>query len=1128
MTQRGRFWWIGSASLLAVAVGLSADDKPPQPTAKKIDFVKDVQPIFESKCLSCHGVKKQESAYRLDHKASAMRGGDIGRAIVPRKSAESPLIRYVAGLDPDIKMPPEGERLAAEQIAILRAWIDQGADWPDSASIELKSRGADHWAFKAPVRPNPNRRQPIAAIPFFKTPIDNFIIDRLQREGLTLSPETDRITWLRRVSLDLIGLPPTIDEVDVFVADQSPDSFEQQVERLLASPHYGERWARHWLDAARYADSDGFEKDKSRQTWFYRDWVVNALNRDLGYDQFLTEQLAGDLLPNATQDQIVATGFLRNSMLNEEGGVDPEQFRMDAMFDRMEAVGKAMLGLTIQCAQCHDHKFDPLTQRDYYRLFAFLNNDHEAQSVVYSEAERMQITDLRREINDIEDELRQATPGWQQRLAKWEDSTISTTRQRVVPGNDATNHSLARRAGEAVWTTLQLTHIGDNGQRYFDQGDGSILVAGYAPTKFSAVFQSQPLDLKNITAIRIELLNDPNLPCNGPGRSFMGTCALTEISVEANDAGTPAAPKQTVKLVSATADYANLERALEANFFDKTDKRRVTGPVEFAIDGKDDTAWGIDAGPGRRNQPRNAVFVFDKPVSYEDATMLKVTLKQNHGGWNSDDHMNNNLGRFRLSVTPATNPVADSVPPRVRAILAIPREQRSPAQQATVFSHWRTTISDLKPFNDRIEAAWQRWPSGSTQLVLMPREQPRETRLLARGDFLKPMKPVTPGVPAFLSPLPRGEGGRRPGEGVDTFDVPSKPTSVGQTDQNRSESSAHRDPHPSPLPKKEGIGHRAFDGRLVFARWLTDRHSPTTARVIVNRVWQAYFGTGLVSTSEDFGLQSEAPSHPELLDWLAVEFMEHGWSFKHLHRLIASSAMYRQSSRVTPELYERDQFNRLLARFPRQRVEGEIVRDIALAASGLLNEKLSGPAIFSPSPAFLYQPPASYGPFTWTEEIGSDRHRRGLYTFRRRSTPYPMLTNFDTPNADVACVKRTRSNTPLQALTTLNEVVFLECARSLALLTLQDGGSDDTSRLSFAFRRCISRPPTDTERNMLLKLLSQQRAKFSAADAKPWELAANDPANPPPLPSNTTPPDAAAWTIVARVLLNLDETVTRE
>ncbi len=1057
----------------------NGDEELPPAATKKINFVNDVQPLFVAKCYSCHGPKKQESTFRLDHKASALMGGQIGPAIVPGKSAESPLIRYVAGLDPDIKMPPEGDRLSAEQVAILRAWVDQGVDWPESASPDLDSAKKNHWAFRPPVRP---------AVPALKNqkskienPLDRFILALLESENLSPSPETDKVTWLRRLSLDLVGLPPTPAEVDAFVADVSPDAFARQVDRLLASPHHGERWGRHWLDASRYADSDGFEKDKSRQVWFYRDWVVSAFNRDLPYDQFLIEQLAGDLLPNATQDQVVATGFLRHSMLNEEGGVDPEQFRMDAMFDRLDAVGKAMLGLTIQCAQCHNHKYDPLTQEEYYRVFAFLNNDHEAQSVVYTEAERMQINDLRQQMTEMEEELRGATPDWVKRLDEWERSERSRSRETSDGLRSDADLDSARSQTTSAWTTLKLHHIGDNGQRYFDQDDGSIVAAGYAPTKFTAHFASQRLDLKNITAIRLELLNDPNLPCGGPGRSFKGTCALTEITVEADYAGPSPAPKQAVKLVSATADYANDERVLEPNFFDKTDKRRVTGSVDFAIDGQDETAWGIDAGPGRRNQPRQAVFVFERPVGDEGGTTLHVHLKQNHGGWNSDDHMNHNLGRFRLSVTSAISPVADPLPVLVRTALSIPRERRSVAQHAAVFSHWRTTVAEFKPLNDRIEALWRQWPSGSTQLVLVPREMPRDTRVLMRGDFLKPTKPVTPGFPAFL-PLPLGERTRQ----------------------------------------------SATEGRLAFARWLTDRHSPTTARVIVNRVWQAYFGIGLVSTPEDFGLQSDPPSHPELLDWLAVEFMDSGWSFKHLHRLITLSATYRQSSRVTPELYERDQFNRLLARFPRQRVEGEIVRDIALAASGLLNQKLGGPAIFSPSPAFLYQPPASYGPFTWTEETGPDRYRRGLYTFRRRSTPYPMLTNFDTPNADVACVKRTRSNTPLQALTTLNEVVFLECARSLALLTLRDGGSDDISRMTFAFRRCVSRELSNVERDMLLKLLAQQREKFSAVDAKPWELAANDPANLPLLPSNTSPADAAAWTIVARVLLNLDETVTRE
>ena len=472
------------------------------------------------------------------------------------------------------------------------------------------------------------------------------------------------------------------------------------------------------------------------------------------------------------------------------------------------------------------------------------------------------------------------------------------------------------RASQPKWTTLQLANAGDNSQRYFDMGDGSILAQGYAPTKFSTSLRGTT-NLTGITAIRLELLNDPNLPCDGPGRSFMGTSAVTEITMEAIDAKNPS-NKQSVKFINATADFGNPERELESNFYDKSNKRRVTGPVDFAIDGNDDTAWGIDEGPGRRNVPRNAVFVAEKPFGFEGGTILNVSLKQNHGGWNSDDHMNNNLGRFRLSATTSADAEADPIPQPVQTALAVPREQRSAEQLAALFSYWRTTVPEFKPANDKIESIWRDWPTGSTALVLSKREKARDTRLLKRGDFLKPENPVTAGVPAFLHPL---------------------------TDADNSKD---RD-------------------RLTLARWLVDRRSPTTARVIVNRIWQAYFGTGLVSTSEDFGKQSESPSHPELLDWLAVEFMEPAvtlpgettirpWSLKHLHRLIANSALYRQSSRLTSELFERDPFNRLLARSPRQRVEGEVVRDIALSVSGLAeSQKLGGPsASSSPAPGVSF------------------------------------------------------------------------------------------------------------------------------------------------------------------------------
>jgi hypothetical protein len=579
----------------------------------------------------------------------------------------------------------------------------------------------------------------------------------------------------------------------------------------------------------------------------------------------------------------------------------------------------------------------------------------------------------------------------------------------------------------------------------------------------------------HITAFRLELLTDPNLPLGGPGRSVKGTAALTEFEVEAAPADAPAKAAK-VKLVKATADLDLPETPLEPIFDDKSKKRRVTGPVAFAIDGKDETAWCTDAGPGRRNQERKAVFVADKPIAHPGGTILTFYLKQNHGGWNSDDNQNHNLGRFRLSITTAADAVADPLPRNVRDSLNLAPERRTPAQTAAVFSYWRTTAPEWQEANAKIEELWRQHPEGSSQLVLTARTEARDTHLLFRGDFLRPGKPVSPGVPSFLHALPAD----------------------------------------------------ALPTRLTFAHWLADRRSPTTARALVNRVWQAYFGTGLVGTSEDLGTQGEAPSHPELLDWLAVEFMERGWSLKELHRLIVTSATYRQSSKVTRDLLARDSHNRLLARGPRFRVEAEVVRDIALSAGGLLNPRIGGPSVYPDAPAFLFVPPVSYGPKVWQLETGPDRYRRALYTFRFRSVPYPVLQVLDAPNGDFACVRRVRSNTPLQALTTLNEPLFLDCARALALRTLHEGGASDDERLTHAFRCCLTRNPTKAESAALLALLRKQTQRFAEGGLNPWDLAASDPKQPPTLPPGATPAQLAAWTAVARVLLNLDETITKE
>jgi mono/diheme cytochrome c family protein len=958
--------------------------------AEKVDFVREVQPLFARHCLNCHGDKKQEAAFRLDHKPSALKGGDFGVAIVPGKADESRLIHAVLGTNPKLKMPRKGPSLAADEIALLKRWINEGAEWPDSASTTLETK-SDHWAFKSVVRPLvPNTA---------RHPIDAFVLQKLQSEGLKMSPQAGVQTLVRRLHLDITGLPPTPEEVDAVVAGKV--TLEVRMEQLLGSVHYGERWGRHWLDAARYADSNGYEKDPMRYIWFYRDWVISAFNRDLPYDQFIIEQLAGDLLPGATQDQIVATGFLRNSMVNEEGGVDPEQFRMEAMFDRMDTIGRGIMGLTVGCTQCHNHKYDPISQEEYYRMFAFLNNDNEPWRVVYTAQEQMQRASVLEQIKQLEDDLKHKNPDWKQRMDAW----VEANKQKQVK-----------------WTTLKFEDDPSGGEKALRQADGSILAQGYAPTKSDVTFNVIVNAPMTISAFRLELMNDPNLPAYGPGRSQKGTLALTEFKA--------ATKVGALKFAEATADFGEPENTPLAPFAKDQDAKkdkRVTGPVHYAIDDKAETAWGIDAGPGRRNVPRNAVFRLKEPLQVTAESKLTVTLSMKHGGWNSDDLQTMNLGRYRISATSASDAKA-SVP--------------------ETFAQFRTSVPDWKAANEAIEALWKQHPEGTTTLVLDSRSEPRMTSLLKRGDFLKPGDRVTAGVPAMLHPLSEKHDG----------------------------------------------------SRLAFARWLVDKRSPTTARAMVNRVWQAYFGIGLTNTPEDFGTQGELPSHPELLDWLAAEFMQPSdgkttpWSMKHLHRLIVSSATYRQSSKVTTELLNKDPYNRLLARGPRFRVEGEVVRDIQLAVSGLLNNEVGGRPIMPPAPQHLFEKPASYAPFPWKSDESAQKYRRAVYTFRRRSTPYPFLSSFDVPNGETSCVRRVRSNTPMQALMTLNETLSMEAAEALGKRMEKDG-------IAQGFKLCTGREPQAKELKVLQEL--QAREEKRGGEVKPL-------------------------TVVARVLLNLDETITKE
>ena len=1054
--------YLRTLKTLCVLAGLSVGN-PGLTTGQDVEYSRDVRPILASKCFGCHGADDahREADLRLDTFAGVTDARDGRAAIVPGKPDDSQLIVRVTSTDVDLQMPPPdtGKSLSPGEIATLRQWIASGAEYQQ------------HWAFIPPSRPD----VPQLNDPWIANPIDAFILQKLRRNGLSPSEQADPSVALRRLSLDLVGLPPDLQDLqdyhDQIQSEGRSTAWKQQVHRLLASPHFGEKWGRHWLDAARYADSDGYEKDKPRVVWFYRDWVIDAFNSDLPYNEFLIQQLAGDLLPDRTQHQLVATGFLRNSMINEEGGVDPEQFRMEAMFDRIDAIGKGMLGLTIQCAQCHNHKYDPFSHTDYYRMFAFLNNCDEAQATVYT-GEQLQLQeDLIQQISELEQAAYTSTVDVREKLHQW----MMDEHASLIP-----------------WSIVRPELDASGGQKHYLLEDGSILAQGYAPTKHITEFTADT-HIASLGGFRLELLNDPNLPHGGPGRSVDGLCALTEFQVLAqplNKDGTvdPDTKKTEVKIVSATADVNPSERQLGSVYHDKSKNRRVTGPVHFAIDGDKLTAWGLDIGGGRSNVARNAVFVPKSPMINEFGFRLTFRLVQMHGGWNSDDNQNNNLGRFRLSVTDAANPSADLLPADVRRIITsavLDAEAQSfdqlPEQDyRRLFNAWRLTQPEFAQVNLQIEHLWQQHPYGTTQLVLQERPVKRQSYLLTRGDFLKPAQPVAPGVPTWL---------------------------------NASSSATGQD-------------------RLSFAKWITDRNSPTTARAIVNRIWQEYFGIGIVRTVEDLGTQGEFPTHPDLLDWLAVELMEHNWSLKHIHQLIVTSSTYQQTSVVTPGTYELDPENRLLARGPRFRVSGEIVRDIALSASGLLNNQVGGPGVYPPAPEFLFEPPASYGPKTWPKPFGDQQYRRAIYTFRFRSVPYPVLENFDTPRGDTSCVRRNRSNTPLQALTTLNESLFMDCARSLAISAvgqIAQSGRHESQVLGNMMLRCVARLPTPAEAAILLDFYHQQCGRMANYDQDLlWKLISLDPTNPPPMDGDMSLEQLAAWVATARVILNLDETITKE
>ena len=1037
------------ATVLAMATVLSADEPP--------NFSRDILPILSDNCFACHGpdAKSREADLRLDQQESALR---IEKPIIlPGKSGESELMKRILSTDSEAVMPPSKSRrkLTVPQKELLKAWIDAGAKW------------GKHWAFE------PIRRPAIPKIENQKSklenPIDAFVRARLEREGLTPSPEAPKHTLLRRVTLDLTGLPPSLEELDAFIADRSPDAYEKAVDRLLKSPRFGERMVWEWLDAARYADTNGYQGDPTRTMYFWRDWVIEALNNNMPFDQFTIEQLAGDQLPNPTQQQLIATGFHRNHMINGEGGRIAEESRVDYVQDRVETTGTVWMGLTFNCCRCHDHKFDPLAQKEYYQLSAFFNSIEESGANDAGGLANPVITfagpEQQKKIDDLLAAETAANKSRDELDRKLRDSQAAWEKSLVASGS----------AAEPQWSVLAFENLkSEAGATLKKLDDHSVLASGDNPTKdsFELTLKTK---LSGLTGIQLEALPDDSLVNKGPGRADNGNFVLSELKLFLND--------KPVELTAIRADY-----------------EQPTFPPANAVDGRNDTGWAVANEFGK---PHVALFELRTPLAIPDGeTTIRIRLEF------QTVHVAHVLGRFRLSLT--NSPVASlrPMPAAVREALNFTADKRNDTQKKVVTEYFlnneptlltaRRAADDAKKAREGFERTLPR------TMVMRERPQPRDTFILVRGAYDKFAEKVSHGLPAILP----------------------QPT----------------DPATS---------------RLALARWLMSPEHPLTARVTVNRYWQTFFGTGLVKSTEDFGVQGEKPSHPELLDWLATEFMESRetrvespeqdkvlaeqlanprWNVKRLIRLIVTSATYRQSSvvgqvsnlpgtvqrQVTNLPHERDPDNRLLARGPRYRLPSWMIRDQALAISGLLVEKQGG------LPVKGYQPPgiweeATFGRIGYQQESGEALYRRSLYQFWRRIVGPTIF--FDVATRQTCQVKVARTNTPLHALVTLNDVTFVEAARTLAQRVLLGPATDDTARLTDAFRRCTSRSPKANELAVLTKRLQTLREAFTKDDAAARKLIAVGESK---ASDKLNPADLAAFTSVASLLLNLDETISKE
>lgn len=1131
-----------------------------QRSPREIDFNRDIRPILSDNCFQCHGPDENErqADLRLDTEEGAL--ADLGgrAAIVPGQPEASELVRRVVSTDEFEQMPPadSAKKLTAAEIELLKEWIRQGAGF------------ARHWSYVKPVRP---ALPAVQQADWPRNAIDRFILARLEREGLQPAPEADPHALIRRVTLDLTGLPPTLEEVEAFIHDPRPDAYERLVERLLADPGYGEHAARNWLDLARYADSAGYADDPPRTIWAYRDYVINAFNTNKPFDQFTIEQIAGDLLPHPTQEQLIATAFHRNTLTNNEGGTNDEEFRNVAVVDRVNTTMAVWMGATMACAQCHTHKYDPISQEEYFRFFAFFNNTQDADRrdespllELYSDRQKQQMAAWRAEIEQLEKVVQTMTPELAQAQRQWEASLFSPLDWRTLRPVAAET-----RSGAAASV----------------QDDASVLVEQAAKNDVYTV--QLPLDAGKFWALRLETLAHASLPNQGPGHAG-GNFVLSQVRASlVPPRGTrmngryvrieiPGKQKllslAEVQVFSGSDNialrgeasqsseaYAGPARlAIDGNtdgrYFDakstthtqvsddpwwevdlkgeqpldrlmiwnRTDnglhtrladfrvtvldeQRRLvweqhlkTAPnpsVEFSLSGaraiefatafsdfsqagfeaaavlkNDDPAkkgWAIGPEAGK---PHELTLIATQPVDAPAGSTLALTLEF------ASQHENHTLGCFRISVTDDARAAEFArIPLAIRTLLKAPHEERSEAEQAEVARHYLTIASALQADRTRL-ATLRKQLEGlkpNTTVPVMrelPANQRRLTRVQFRGNFLDTGDVVTEGVPAAFHPLPE--------------DAPRN--------------------------------------RLTLAEWLVDPENPLTARVLVNRYWEQIFGMGIVRTSEEFGSQGELPSHPELLDWLATEVVHEKWDVKELLRMLVTSSTYRQSSRVTPDLLQHDPDNRLLARGPRFRLSAEMVRDQALSVAGLLSRKMHGPSVQPPRPTLGLR--AAFGGSTdWSTSPGGDRYRRGLYTEWRRSLPYPSMDAFDAPSREVCTVHRVRTNTPLQALVTLNDPVYVEAAQALAR-RLSTAGVTPEDKARFGFRLCVSRDPQEFELDRVLELYQHARAEYLKSPAAARKMA-TEPLGPAPAGSDLA--ELAAWTIVGNVLLNLDEALMK-